>query len=397
MRDRRRVQAMLQQQQQQLLQLQQQPAYSSLSAGLLPSYGSSGTLRGNGSAGSGGKKGSLRLPSPAGVAGSSSSSSGNGGALSGLPMELPALPAAAEEAETLAGGSGSAGAGGAAAFAKHRRTDSLLAAAVKRVSVSAHAAALRQLATVGDRYSTEYLCTSGAQCYCDSIRSYKNSTRDLICTGATGSIVSLYHCIIVSFESNMHASLAFGCRVTDLSKVHSGVKWLYFAVLWCTICRVLPRSPAHQRVQQHLGSSAGQATAAAAVALAHLPVLPVAGQPVATAAVAAGSMQAKQQQQQEQQQQRAHCSSGSEGSRCRPRCRQRVEQAHQRLLMPLRPDVLLGQRVCSSYHWCWKVAAALYLQLLRSGPLVFCVSYCVPYGPEAAAHARDMALGFCWA
>jgi hypothetical protein len=135
MRDRRRVQAMLQEQHQVLLQLQQQqPAGSSLPNNLLPSYGSSGALRGStGSAGSSGKKGS-RLPSPAGpgVVGSSSSS-----AVNCLPMELPAFPAAAEEAECMASGVGAGG----VATSKHRRTDSLLAAAGKRVSASAHAAA----------------------------------------------------------------------------------------------------------------------------------------------------------------------------------------------------------------------------------------------------------------
>jgi hypothetical protein len=135
MLDRRRVQAMLLQQQQQQLLQQQQPGYSSVSAGLLPNYGSSGALRASGSAGSGGKK-APRLPSPAGVVGSTSSS-----ALGGLPMELPALPATAEDAEPSAGGTGNVGAGGAAAVAKHRRTHSLLAAAGKRVSAPANAAA----------------------------------------------------------------------------------------------------------------------------------------------------------------------------------------------------------------------------------------------------------------
>jgi hypothetical protein len=154
---------MLQEQQQQLLQLQQQPAGSNLLNNLLPNYGSSGALRVNGSAGGSGKKGS-RLPSPAGpgVVGSSSSS-----AVNSLPMELPALPAAAEEAECLASG---VGAGGAAAPAKHRQTDSLLAAAGKQVSASANAAAWCRL----QRF----------QCYCDSMRLGASNARDLARIGA---------------------------------------------------------------------------------------------------------------------------------------------------------------------------------------------------------------------
>jgi hypothetical protein len=123
MLDRRRVQAMLQQQQ------QLQAGFGSLGAGMLPSFGSSGAMRGSGSAsaGSSGRKGS-RLSSPAGVPVVGSSS-----APGSLPMELPALPAAAEVAEGLQ--TDGSGAAGAVAAAKHRRTDSLLAAAGKRVSV----------------------------------------------------------------------------------------------------------------------------------------------------------------------------------------------------------------------------------------------------------------------
>jgi hypothetical protein len=125
MLERRRVHAMLQEQQQ-----QQQPGFNSLSAGMLPSYGSSGAMRSSGSAGSNGRKGS-RLPSPAGVVSSST--------LGGLPMELPALPVAAVMAEQAAGsgaGDAAVAAGAVVAAAKHRRTDSLLAAAGKRVSIA---------------------------------------------------------------------------------------------------------------------------------------------------------------------------------------------------------------------------------------------------------------------
>ncbi|WIA19318.1 hypothetical protein OEZ85_003951 [Tetradesmus obliquus] len=66
MLERRRLHAILQEQQQQQQQQQQPPGYSSLSASMLPSYGSSGAVRGSGSAGSNGRKGS-QLPSPAGL------------------------------------------------------------------------------------------------------------------------------------------------------------------------------------------------------------------------------------------------------------------------------------------------------------------------------------------